>query len=508
MKRITLLFSIFLLTFLATHSVYAERDVEYTITDLHVKIYVDEMGHLHIEEDFTYDVSFINGIIRGIETTGTDGISYFRAYDITDPDNALELYYEQTGSDFRIFQESEDELKTFRIHYTLDNVVTAYNDVADLYHKLYDESNTERIDRVTADVYLPYQAEEQHVNVFGHGPTHGSVQIHPEGFITYEVDPLPPNEMLEIRVLFPPEWVPLSSKTISENQFASIMDEELGWAAKQQRNQIYSKTLLSLFFIFSFGTVIIMILHYLSRRHITFSNKKYVKSPPSKRDPISMSALLQKNPKPNSNMMYAVVLDLVRRGYIEMHENLTDSNKNNSFYFSIINPKRLVELQDHEAQLVKLLFYDSGQNGIFNGAYVSEQLRLSNEFRRIFRKGFKEWQLAVKIFIQDNQLLNRPTIMSIMLIGWGLAGTLISILLFFYDNDLMAIMALPGVVLSLYFLTSYQERIYLLSKDMKEEVRDWQLFKHYLTNFSNLNERPTWSIAIWEHFLCMLSRWE
>ena len=68
------------------------------------------------------------------------------------------------------------------------------------------------------------------IKVFGHGPSHGQVTIEDSGYVLYQVDNLPSQEMIEARILFPISFVPDSSRMVAQDKYGEIMREELNWA--------------------------------------------------------------------------------------------------------------------------------------------------------------------------------------------------------------------------------------------------------------------------------------
>lgn len=219
--------SLMLLGFYATRIAAQERS--YQITDYQAQVYILENGDVQVSEIFTYDFEGnFNGIIRSIDTKGSDGIVYFQASEYYPQRKTLEISQTREGEtiNFRIYDQSSKERKSFLLEYQLQNVVTKYNDIAEFYWKFFDHTNTSPIDRVQIEVIFPNRTvSADDLRVFGHGPAQGQVTIGDQGIVLYEVDGLSAGEMVEARVLFPPSFIPAAGKVIAQDQFEQIMQE-------------------------------------------------------------------------------------------------------------------------------------------------------------------------------------------------------------------------------------------------------------------------------------------
>jgi hypothetical protein len=184
--------------------------------------------------EYNFDGDF-NGMIRSLGIKGSDGLQYFKASEYSPEHKELE-YTQSVDGDmvtYKIYDQSSNEIKSFLLEYQLKNVVTLYNDTAELYWKFFDQSNTSPISHIKIEIELPKgEVSAEELKVFGHGPLNGTVSIQEDKKILYEVNSLSSGEMVEVRILFPTRLISSSYKIIKENKFAEIMKEELGWAKK------------------------------------------------------------------------------------------------------------------------------------------------------------------------------------------------------------------------------------------------------------------------------------
>jgi uncharacterized membrane protein len=217
----------------------------FAITDYNTQIKILENGNLQVREIFEYNFNGdFNGMIRSIGIKGSDGLQYFKASEYSPEYKELEYTQSFDGDmvTYKIYDQSSNEIKSFLLEYQLKNVVTLYNDTAELYWKFFDQSNTSPISHIKIEIELPKgEVSAEELKVFGHGPLNGTVYIQEDKKILYEVNSLSSGEMVEARILFPTRLISSGYKIIKENKFAEIIKEELGWAKKSDLEKMSSK---------------------------------------------------------------------------------------------------------------------------------------------------------------------------------------------------------------------------------------------------------------------------
>ncbi len=130
--------------------------------------------------------------------------------------------------------EAYNEQKTFTIGFTAHNAVEVHQDVAELYWQFIGDDWLNHAEKATVLITLPADVSEDDLQVWGHGPLHGNVEILNERQIYYEVYDLPAGNFLEARVLFPPEIVPDAVFLSHKEALPDIIAEEDRWAREGQ----------------------------------------------------------------------------------------------------------------------------------------------------------------------------------------------------------------------------------------------------------------------------------
>ena len=117
-------------------------------------------------------------------------------------------------------------MKTFVYKYTLKNVVTKYNDIAEFNRKIIDTGWDVPLNYVQIHIQLPEGASKDEIRVFGHGPLTGESKITDGQNVEYILDRLYPGYYVETLVLFPPRLVPGSTRVKEEDALQRILDNE------------------------------------------------------------------------------------------------------------------------------------------------------------------------------------------------------------------------------------------------------------------------------------------
>lgn len=222
---------VLLFFFTASSLVIAEQERSFRITNYQAQVQILTNGDIKVSEIFTYHFTGnFSGITRSIGLKGYDYIVDFNAFEYTplrEPLEVVELMEEEMIT-YRIYDQSSNEEKSFLLEFLLKSVITKYNDIAELYWKFFDHTNTSPIDHITIEIHFPNQnISAENIQVFGHGPAHGWASIEDEEFVLFQISDFPSDELLAARILFPTEFVPNASRKVFKNAFNQIMKEEL-----------------------------------------------------------------------------------------------------------------------------------------------------------------------------------------------------------------------------------------------------------------------------------------
>ena len=489
---------------------YAEQERSFQITDYQANVEILENGDVRISEIFTYEFSGnFNGIIRSIGLTGSDGLEYFRATQYSPQQKSLETTREMEGemATFRIYEQSSNEKKSFLLEYQLKNVITKYNDIAEFYWKFFDQSNSSPIQQVQIEISFPgNMVNEEDLKVFGHGPSQGQVTIQDNGRVLYEVESLPANEMVEARVLFPTRFVPDSERVVNKDQYSQIMNEELNWAKRSDRE--------NLLMIFGFLLIpIVIILNIITGIRLYFKYDRelkpemeldYYRELPADITPAVLSHLMNVQGTTTKDIM-ATLMDLTRKKYLKIEETTSGGwLKKKDYQFILLN-KDTSSLESHEVNLINWFFYSIG-----NGESVSlkeiENYSKASRTQSSFRHQYQQWQKAVKKEFQKYHYFGKSkeglqVALKTVLLEIAVFLVLVLAAMLLRVLWLVLIPLLLTIIFTGVGLVVYGGLIRKKTQEGVNEYHKWSAFKRFLLHFSNIKDYEIPSLVIWEHYL-------
>lgn len=315
----------------------------YSIDEVRIDATVDREGALAVEETrtFSFDGSF-NGVywnlVKGeyegrnivprIEFVGEKVAGNVKAFERTDSEEDGTYRVTDRGSydELKIFSAHGDEDVQFVIGVTYPNMVSRWEDVAELYWKFVSDGWDEPSDNVTCVVRLPVpQGEvvtpEENVRAWGHGPLDATVEIDGSA-VVYKVPGVGTSEFAESRITFPASWVP-KAQQLSQVRLQSILSEERRWAdeanAQRERARMLvggSTAAMAVVPIASLATFAALLFRYKRAHKATFDDK-YFRDVPSDDHPALLGAIFRDG-TPASADFTASLMRLVDTGKIRL----------------------------------------------------------------------------------------------------------------------------------------------------------------------------------------------
>ena len=495
---------IIIMFFFTILSAYAERS--FKITDYNALVEILENGDIRVREFFSYsfDGSF-NGIIRSISTRGSDGFTYFKASEYYPTEKELEVTQSEKDDMFtyRIYDKSNNENKIFLLEYQLKNTTTVYNDTAEFYWKFFDKTNTSPIGHVKIELEFSETVLPDDLKVFGHGASSGAVSIEDDGKVIYEVNGLSSGEMVEARILFPVNLIPESSKIIKENKFAEIMEEEISWANKTNRQNsinIFGFLLAPLLLLFNIFFAIRVYFKY-DKELKPDVNFEYYRELPSNITPAVLSKLMSIQGVGSKDIL-ATLMDLVRRKYLKVEE--IPSGRKKDYRFTLLESEA-VDFKKHEAQLIHWLFYAIGDGKSVALKEIKDYAKTSMT-QISFQSNYKKWVKAVgeefkkyHYFGQSKESIK--VTFKVIFIEFAVIILLALLGMLFGGQVFSFFPALFVTLFTGFFVIVYGAILKKKTRLGINEYTKWQAFKQFLLHFSNMKDYEIPSLVVWEHYL-------
>lgn len=493
-KIVGLLF--LLLLFLSAQPAHAEeRSFEIGEVEIHARI--DSDGNMHVTERDTYHFNgSFNGIFVDLDTSGSDGIEHFQAFEVTDQEN-IPLDFEESRDgnkvQYKIYTPSDHETKVFQFTYSFMNVVQVYADTAELYWKFFDQTNPSALETVRIDVELPDGAEQDEITAFGHGPLDGVIARPNPGVVRYHVSPLPSGKLLEIRMLFPGSYVPGSTKISSAAMLDHILEEERNWAAPADNPYVVEDIMISLTLLAINLLAGFLIYVIFGKAFKPEWRGKYHRELPSDVTPAVVSYLM--NYRNSTGDLMATMIDLVRKKYVTMQtvKNPDHEGQDDDYTFQLINTNKN-GLLPHERTLIRWFFGELGHSGKVSLSDVRKHAD-DRELAKAFLDQWFKWSDEVLYSVNRlNYIEERPKNKKIS--AWIVIIVAIQIfgLWVVIEDNFHWIMLCPLPLLL--FRPKSQRRTQI----GQTEYTKWKAFKRFLLDYSRIASREPLAVHLWEHY--------
>ncbi len=133
---------------------------------------------------------------------------------------------------------AEDVTRTYKISYKIIDAVKNYNDCSEFYWQFVSTDSEIPANKVTGTIKLPNIVENlEDLRVWAHGPLNGNVKKDSNDTVSFEVEELEENTMLEARIVTPRLVFGINNNTSNEYKLQSILEQEQEWADKANRRR-------------------------------------------------------------------------------------------------------------------------------------------------------------------------------------------------------------------------------------------------------------------------------
>ena len=482
----------------------------YEIERLDIVANIERDGSLEVEERVIYDIGEINGILYNI-----DALGYGKFTD-------LQIFYEDDGEfkqarnntapsegnftvsvddglyKIKLYAPSQNERKEFIFRYNLTRGVTVYRDIAQLNRKMVGKEWQNSIGNISVTVYLPESVKKDDIYAFGHGPLTGNIEILDGKSVRYTLNNYRPGEFLEVNLLFPKNILTSFNPLLMKNKNAlkEILDME-GKLAKEANDArkraiigfYLGRVVLVLAVAWWLFLVVFIYLKNSKRYKVENEYGEYFRELPDDYSPSIAGTLVSRNLYPSGRELFAMLLDLVRKGHLKLEEGektttliLQESGKPLSEEEKFILNWYIRELGDGEK-----IILESVEASIKGRGGAKE-----------FNRNYERWRTIVySDMLEKNLKMDKRDKFSTSLgiftgIAYFIGG---GMLVVYFQSELFILMILLGFILLPY--TFSRKRA---SLEKEKAISRWEAFKKFLVDYSNLEEAKLASIELWEHY--------
>lgn len=482
----------------------------YEIESLDIVANIERDGSLEVEERVIYDIGKINGILYNI-----DALGYGKFTD-------LQVFYEDDGEfkqarnntapsegnftvsvddglyKIKLYAPSQNERKEFIFRYNLTRGVTVYRDIAQLNRKMVGKDWQNSIGNISVTVNLPENVKKDDIYAFGHGPLTGNIEILGGKSVRYTLNNYRPGEFLEVNLLFPKNILTSFNPLLMKNKSAlkEILDME-GKLAKEANDArkraiigfYLGRVVLVLAVAWWLFLVVFIYLKNSKRYKVENEYGEYFRELPDDYSPSIAGTLVSRNLYPSGRELFAMLLDLVRKGHLKLEEGEKTT--------TLILQESGKPLSEEEKFILNWYIRELGDGE----KIVLESVEASIKGRggaKEFNRNYERWRTIVySDMLEKNLKMDKRDKFSTSLgiftgIAYFIGG---GMLVVYFQSELFILMILLGFILLPY--TFSRKRA---SLEKEKAISRWEAFKKFLVDYSNLEEAKLASIELWEHY--------
>jgi uncharacterized membrane protein len=398
-----------------------------------------------------------------------------------------------------------DQTVTFTVDYDVVGAAEKHADYAVLYWQFIEPDRSVRADQTQVTLALPGGVPKAAIKAFAHGPLWGKIEVG-DSRVVFTCNPLPANEMLEGRILFPTEFLISSPHWDSVEVLPAVQQQEKAWVDEANRQRIKAQASVFLPLVLCAAGIAAWLGLYLAygREHQEANAPEYVREPLEGWTP-NEAAYLWRQGSLGPQDMTATVMDLVRRGALRLTVKREEHELLGGLLGTISGDEQYLErlqrfageMSPSERYLVEeVLFRGHGSPG--EQVSMSEIRAEAKENPTSARARYEHWRsLATRE--SERMPLHDPR--SKVAMGFGMAlGALMFFSVFLLGPLLNSPTAMAPAFVG-FALIPGSLAIRRRTREAAAALHRWQAFRRYLTDFSQLEQYPAPAVALWEHYL-------
>ncbi|NYE03303.1 putative membrane protein [Bacillus niacini] len=450
--------------------------VEFSITNLKIDATLQNNGNVEVEETHTYDFDGeFNGITREVVPKEGASISQFTA-----TENGKNLRIEKEDDLYKVHRKGEDETITVKLHYTIENGIEVYQDVAQFYWPFFDDRNDSSYEDLSITIHPPVSTDD--VIAFGYDEAFTIQTIQENGSVLFKLGYVPSNTNADIRVAYPSSLFPNAPLTADKPMKEDILKAEQEHLKQAESDAKTKETLSTISSIglpsFAIILFLLMLRDWLRARAMrndfmregatSLSVPKQIMSLPA-------TIYFTNNNYLQPKAMGAALLDLVRKGFVTK---VADDQ------FQRIRSKSPL---NHENTLMELLFDKIGANHIFSlDDLIAYTKNTKNHIK--YNTYQTEWRQAVKQEVDSHSLYENKTTYRLLI---GFSSILLLPFIFFfliYSLFFSFIVTVLLVITVIIYASVYRQK----TVEGARIAYDWKQFKVRFKDLSQ-TEWEKWS---------------
>lgn len=527
-KYISGLLFLFTLFLLGNISVYA-GDLELLNLDYHVTLNADgtanvtESWDIAIEDTntlfktFELDSSKYSGItdVSLIETTNGTRTNFSRIFtEKYHVDNhcfyALINSKKQFEIAWGVHEENNNTRRKFEMTYTILDAVKNYTDISEFYWQFISTSSAIPVKKVTGSITLPSPIlVEEDFRIWAHGPLNGTITKTSNSTAYFEVEDLPSNTMLETRVVTPTYVFANNANVSSSHKLPNILEQEQTWAEEANRKrEAIAKRKNGIIAFFILTNIIGIIPSILLLKKIKEYQKQLQKAPNFKAT--SPSKYYRDIPNEKASPAQAAFVYYFKTSSLSYHIPEVIS----ATLLDLCMKKYLTfEMLENKKKEIKITLLPNREDSLLlkDERVIYQMLEKVSPNREFTMKEFEKYAKShSSSFLKQYELIapyakseveaqgNYDTTLIKQYENWALKE--IGFIFLTIVSLAMIVNIIPSILCCIY-CSKIAKRYHTLTQKGVEEKEAWIGLKHYMEDFSMMDQKEVPELPLWEKYL-------
>lgn len=508
-KQLTWLMGVIALMFIILIPIQGLADGDFDIKQYQVNVDVLKNGDADLTQKITYE---FNGDFHGVyynqDLKGIGRADQIAAA-VEQNGHLTKLPISQSGQNdtvkttqtndwlkLKVYHQISDAEATFIYHYRLHNVITSYQDTAELNWKIIGTGWDEPLHNVSIVIQLPGKNVDS-LKAFTHGPLNGkTVVLKKQGRVRMTVDRVSAHQFVESHLLFDNAVVPDSTKHVDKKVLAAKLKEEQELAKKANAKRAQQRHRLQIIKLGYSAVSILGILAYgwwFIKKHPAMSKQRPLvhsfEIPPY---PVEQAFAIDKNQQPNARVLSGYLMQLAGEYKIEIQKTTADD-----YRFTVKKPAVLAE-----NSLLSMMFEKCGDGQSFTLSQLKKWSKKRQHAKKL-AQAFDQWaqdsleQARQTGYYDENadhfKQLNVFLLIMVALLIFGM--------IFVVDGLILKIVIGVLFVLTLGWGAWYSHRLLPYTPKGQQIKYDLDCFILMLKDIGDFKLKEVGDIILWEQIL-------
>ncbi|MDC2839967.1 DUF2207 domain-containing protein [Limosilactobacillus mucosae] len=508
-KQLTWLMGVMALMIMILIPIQGLADGDFNIKQYQVNVDVLKNGDANLTQKITYE---FNGDFHGVyynqDLKGIGKADQIAAA-VEQNGHLTKLPISQSGQNdtvkttqtndwlkLKVYHQISDAEATFIYHYRLHNVITSYQDTAELNWKIIGTGWDEPLHNVSIVIQLPGKNIDS-LKAFTHGPLNGkTVVLKKQGRVRMTVDRVSAHQFVESHLLFDNAIVPDSTKHVDKKVLAAKLKEEQELAKKANAKRAQQRHRLRIIKLGYSAVSILGILAYgwwfIKKQPAMSKQRPLVHSFEIPPYPVEQAFAIDKNQQPNARVLSGYLMQLAGEYKIEIQKTTADD-----YRFTVKKPAVLAE-----NSLLSMMFEKCGDGQNFTISQFKKWSKKRQHAKKL-AQAFDQWaqdsleQARQTGYYDENadhfKQLNVFLLIMVALLIFGM--------IFVVDGLILKIVIGVLFVLTLGWGAWYSHRLLPYTPKGQQMKYDLDCFILMLKDIGDFKLKEVGDIILWEQIL-------